>query len=141
MKKIFARFIGRHPQAAGALSIACLVICVVFWALSLANVVTSSVVNLAFFTAGIIFFYVSVALVTTKPKRDEDKKKIIGGPYYLGQAPAPCGCYHPDVVFNEDQTTGERTVICKNHGTCILPVPTDEWRERMRQSFKKTSPA
>jgi hypothetical protein len=49
------------------------------------------------------------------------------GPYFKGQIPASCGCYHPDVSrINDERTeTGiRRTLYCITHGELKIDLTT-----------------
>lgn len=77
------------------------------------------------------------------------------GPYFLGQQPASCGCYYPDVTrIRDDKPSLRRVLLCINHGefwdqlhcrTSLCksewPIPTEEWRkaERARLQGKSTA--
>lgn len=82
--------------------------------------------------------------------------KKIDGPYSPGQKSESCGHYYPDVIRLGDQIEGDRhtrildCIFCGQYKIYLGPdvetdivmsqLPTDEWREKTRQSLRKMSP-
>ena len=70
------------------------------------------------------------------------------GPYFTGQKPRPCGCFHPDVtIVRDDEHADLRFFFCINHGEYShalgdhlpvepKPIPSDEWREDERERLR-----
>lgn len=73
------------------------------------------------------------------------------GPYFMGQQPAKCGCYYPDVHLRRDVPgKNQRILHCITHGeypvelgnvknpSPEMPIPPPEWYESERKRLRKS---